>query len=465
MTKLLNDTKINLMMGLRLAFFRKADACQFIINPDQLLTLLILDLSLNIALGYVLALPNPSFISYALPAYCLNQSIWFLLAYGLAKLWKRPELFLNLSVTLFSTGLILNLFNFTERYLSSEKDISASYFQYLAVAIAVYCYAVLGRVCYVASGRLRALTILALAGLIATGILESQYYGDYQDFWSMAEDDAEPAEDGMAEYRAMDAEKLMYSQPRLLVSALNTLKPQIADRSDVFFVGFAGFATEDVFSKEVVYAKNLLDGRFGTSGHSINLINHLSTRETQPLASATNLAATLGHIGALMNKEEDVLFLYLTSHGSEDHKLAVSFWPLALNDINPNALRAMLDQTGIKWRVIVISACYSGGFVNALMDDGTLVATAAAEDKTSFGCGTESEFTYFGEALFKQALPHETSFVSALQQVRTIIDNREKLENIEASSPQLWIGKAMLPKLEKLGAEIKAQQCGGGAAC
>ena len=118
----------------------------------------------------------------------------------------------------------------------------------------------------------------------------------------------------------------------------------------------------------------------------------------------------------------------------------------------------------VKWRVIIIYACYSGGFVNALQDDTTLVATAAAEDKTSFGCGTESEFTYFGEALFKDTLPHETSFISALQQVRIAIDKREKSEKIEASLPQLSIGKSIETKLESLDAEIKLRRCGFAAA-
>ncbi|MDD2725156.1 MAG: C13 family peptidase [Methylovulum sp.] len=157
---------------------------------------------------------------------------------------------------------------------------------------------------------------------------------------------------------------------------------------------------------------------------------------------------------------EDVLVLYLTSHGSEDHELSVNFWPLALNDITPEKLRTLLDDAKIKWRVIIVSACYSGGFIKALANDNTLVATAAAADKTSFGCGTKSTFTYFGEAVFKDQLAHEFSLVSAVQQARIAIGLREKRENIEASSPQLSIGPSIKTKLDHLSGEIRLRHCG-----
>ena len=151
-----------------------------------------------------------------------------------------------------------------------------------------------------------------------------------------------------------------------------------------------------------------------------------------------------------MDKNEDVLFLYLTSHGSREHELSVSFWPLALNDITPEKLRTMLDDAGIKWRVIVVSACYSGGFIKALENDNTLIATASAADKTSFGCSNDAEFTYFGEALFKNQLAHQHSFITAFQNAQTEISKREQAEKIEASQPQLSIGKAIQAQLQRL---------------
>lgn len=458
MNKFLSGIKTNFLMGLRMALFRPCSLSDFKINPNQLVALLVLDLLLNISLGYFFAAPESAFVAYALPTYSFDIFVSFLLVFLIAKLWKKPDLFLTVNVVLLSLSPVTNALNYSDRYLETGTADIDPYYNWWMLVLVIYNLAMVWRASYIASGRLKSIAAAIMLSFIISGGLQTHYFGDYQAFWSPAEEE-DSQQDVWAEYRAMDAETLMYRQPEMLASALRTLKPQHEHRSDLFFVGFAGYATEDVFSKEVNFAKDLLDRRFGTQGHSINLINHLETRETLPLANGTNLAATLKRIGQLMNRDDDVLVLYLTSHGSEDHALAVSFWPLQLNDITPEKLRAMLDDAGIKWRVVIVSACYSGGFVDALKSDDTLVATAAAADKTSFGCGTESEFTYFGEALFKDQLPREYSFIAALQQTRIEIDAREKRENIEASLPQLSVGDAIKTKLESLSREMRDRQC------
>jgi hypothetical protein len=159
-----------------------------------------------------------------------------------------------------------------------------------------------------------------------------------------------------------------------------------------------------------------------------------------------------------MNRDEDVLFLYLTSHGSEDHRFSLSFWPLHLSDLDPPSLKAMLDAAAIRWRVIVVSACYAGGFIDALKTDTTLIITAADAQHTSFGCGAESDFTYFGKAYFDEALRAQSSFTGAFEQARKLIAAREKSEGKEASNPQIYVGSAMPPKLQALEHELSGPQ-------
>jgi hypothetical protein len=110
----------------------------------------------------------------------------------------------------------------------------------------------------------------------------------------------------------------------------------------------------------------------------------------------------------------------------------------------------MLDRSGIKWRILVISACYSGSFIDALKDDHTLIATAASKDRTSFGCGTESEFTYFGDAYINTALREDRSFISAFYRARAAVALREQEEGLKPSEPQIDVGEAMKAKLEQL---------------
>jgi hypothetical protein len=442
-------------LGVRLGLFLPCKPGEFKFSIDQLVLLVLLDLLLEIVSDYAQVLPKPEFNLYALPTYTLNLTCFFLAAYLIGKLLRRDFAVLQVGVMVYSFGPLSIVL---DKALAHPYIQSLSYSPWLSYLFSIYVIAVLGRLLYLVSGRLKWLTAVALLLMTMALSVSPVFFGKYTPFW-FAEEAQDDEADPYAEYRALDAEALMYSQPAILDKALAQLQPQRKKIADLFFVGFAAYAAEDVFSKEVDYVKQLLEQRFDAEGHSINLVNHLHTLEQTPLATSTNLALTLKRIGKLMNVEEDVLLLYLTSHGSENHELSVSFWPLALNDITPEKLNAMLDEAGIKWRMIVISACYSGGFVEPLQGPTTLVATAAAADKTSFGCGTESEFTYFGEAVFKEQLTRQSSFITALQQANVSIGQREVREKLEASMPQLSIGAAIEPKLKQLDKDMHQHQC------
>src|SRR5438046_10765883 len=85
-----------------------------------------------------------------------------------------------------------------------------------------------------------------------------------------------------------------------------------------------------------------------------------------------------------MNADEDTLFLFLSAHGYRDHRLSAVQPPLELAPLTPTALARMLQDAGIKWRVIVVSACYSGGFIEPLRDDNPIVITASSAERSSF---------------------------------------------------------------------------------
>ena len=121
-----------------------------------------------------------------------------------------------------------------------------------------------------------------------------------------------------------------------------------------------------------------------------------------------------------MDLEDDVLFLMLTSHGSEQPSLTVSngAWPLV--QLDGRELRSALDASGIRWRVIVISACHSGAFIEPLASETTIVLSASAKERTSFGCDDKSELTYFGQALMRDALPRAESLASAFERAKQL---------------------------------------------
>ena len=132
-----------------------------------------------------------------------------------------------------------------------------------------------------------------------------------------------------------------------------------------------------------------------------------------------------------IDTENDVVMVYLASHGSHDHHLAAAQPPLSLVELTPAGLRQMLDDAGINWRIVVVSSCFSGGYIDPLKDDRTLVITASQSDRVSFGCGDRSEATFFGEAFFQQRGSRRAdSFESAFEIAKKRVDERGKSEGL-----------------------------------
>jgi Peptidase C13 family len=271
------------------------------------------------------------------------------------------------------------------------------------------------------------------------------------EFWRGQQPTAEAEPSGPR----LDIEAAWDRQSDLVANALAQIAPSRSGIAEVYFVGMAAFAEQDVFKREVVSAKAIMDARFDTQERSTLLINHRDTVSTQPLANATNLAKILAGIGRAMDPDKDLLVLYVTSHGTNG-RIAVSFPDFGLNALTPERLAAILDQSGIKNRVVILSACHAGSFVPALAHPGTLVLTAAHADKTSFGCSNEREWTYFGDALFNHALRKTTSFVEAFHDASRIVGTWEAAQKLTPSEPQISLGSTIGATLDAVHDRLSA---------
>lgn len=247
-------------------------------------------------------------------------------------------------------------------------------------------------------------------------------------------------------------EAALYEQPRLLQQALDRIDPSIPGKSDWYFMGVAGFSDQNVFRSEINKVRELFDVRFGTSGHSLALINNNYTWLDEPIATKTSILRGLKTIGQQMNADEDVLFLTLSSHGDEN-VIQLANPPLAMDNLDATWLREALDASGIRWRVIVVSACYSGSFIDELASPTTVIITASAADKMSFGCTNSAEMTYFGQAFFAESLRENSSFSDAFKDAAYRVQERELYMGFEPSEPQMVIGSLMetaLPAFEQV---------------
>jgi len=195
-----------------------------------------------------------------------------------------------------------------------------------------------------------------------------------KDDGSSAQDDAPAWPDS-----APTPEQVLYAQSKLLQEAIAKLMPRVPDKVNLYFVAFAGDGEENVFRNEAEYADKVLTRRFDAAGHDLLLMNNPATLDEHPLASLSNLETALKAVGEKMDRDADVLLLFLTSHGTKDHLLYVSMDPLPLDQIAPDDLADALAKSGIRNKVVVISACYSGGFIDALKDDSPTVIRLRCE--------------------------------------------------------------------------------------
>jgi hypothetical protein len=452
------DLRRNLWGGLRLAFGLPVSLLTFRVSIRQLLLLLLIGVAIGAANDYVRAGAHPVLSMNAIVYEGFEAALLLLIAAVLAAAFRQPHLRLALPVVVLSSDPALGVVNLIFALPGNQGAILGypipwiGFWLLMLWIVFIYWRAV--AIALVPREPRFWPRSLAGGALLFAGVLAAIWANQP---WFYA---AQPLGFGASGSPSPASEPVLVKQPQLLYDAVNDLDEERPGVTDLYFVGFAPYAAEDVFRKDLETARDLFDDRFDTDGRSITLINNPSTMLDVPFATVSNLRATLSEVGDIIDPDQDVVMLYLTSHGTRDHRIVVDYPPLQLESLTPEALKEMLDDAGIKWRIIVVSACYSGSFIDVLKDDYTLIITAAAADRTSFGCGSESAATYFGDALFNHALRFEDSFVKAFEDAKQRIAERERAEKRQPSKPQMFIGDEMAAKLPKLEAEVRARRSG-----
>jgi hypothetical protein len=249
---------------------------------------------------------------------------------------------------------------------------------------------------------------------------------------------------------ALNVETALYRQRPLLDAALAGLEPSERGRINLYLLAIAGDGSQEVFRREVEFVRAQFDRDFGTRGRSMLLINSRSTVATAPMATVTSIRESIKTIAVRMDRDNDILFLFLTSHGAKDHEFRLNQSAMSLRGLRPKDLAQILEESRIRWKVVLVSACYSGGFVDPLKSESTMVITAARADRASFGCADENDFTYFGRAFFREALPASGSFFEAFTKAQALVgewEKKDKTPEAERSLPQVY---SPLPVSEQL---------------
>lgn len=450
----LGDLGSNLRAGCLFALFRASAVSLLRVSVGQIMLVAALSVLLGLLFDLAMAGTRGSVNWYALPYAGFGWLLTLLCAWAVAGFSPRRERVLAAVLAMASCSLVLSV----PQMLSI---LGVSHFPSL-MAYGGLMTLVLGGwlVLALIVALVRTLEISpdqrmgAVLGVVFT-VAASVLLGLGEARLWVAEPAIDERADTAQDWRSTVRESVLYSQPAMLDKALAALEPGTPGKPEIFLLALAGYGQQDVFRREVDSVETLFAERFSTAAHSLVLANNPGTLDTRPIASVTALRRSLAEIGRKMNPEEDVLFLFMTSHGAADFRFSLELWPYRFDELTPQTLLAALDAAGIRNRVIVVSACYSGGFVPALAGPRTLMMSASRADRNSHGCSHEAEWTFFGKAYFNEALRQTRNFEQAFDIARKAITQREDAEGLVHSEPQIQVGSEIRPVLERLAAQLE----------
>ncbi|MDO3387055.1 C13 family peptidase [Gilvimarinus sp. SDUM040013] len=265
--------------------------------------------------------------------------------------------------------------------------------------------------------------------------------------WRWGRQQASAEQKADKKHRRAEFEQALLNQSARLEQSLSQVHASRPGEVDMFALLVAGDGTQTVFDSEVRVVAEKLQERYGVLEHRVILSNLPDSVQDYPLATRHNIQSTLTRLSELMQLDEDILLIYMTSHGSDDFEFSLKSPQHNFVDIDLQDWQSWLKESPIKWQVVMVSACYSGGVVPALEGDTALVMTAAADDKTSFGCGDNDTMTYFGRAIFEQSLAKAPGLVEAFDMAKELISEWEQEQDFTPSEPQISAGQAMVDKL------------------
>ncbi|HEV2170968.1 MAG TPA: C13 family peptidase [Candidatus Binatus sp.] len=432
----------NLAAGLRLALFMPVSRTAFRITPAQLVLLTIVSATIDIDADWVRAAHEARFSILGLHSELLSLGLLVLTGAVFAAVRRDQSLLLALPVVVLASFPVIQIASVIPDLPRADPSMSDAARRFLGEAFSVWVAVLCMRAVYVCiDPRLPRRRAWALGGglLLVAPIWFPHWLGPLDPWWrevdllSASADSVNPA-----------SEPALAAQQFLMDRALDALDDEQPGVTDLYFVGFAPDARRSGFARDVELAARTMDERWGTRGRSVLLVNSPTTIAERPYATITNLRETLLEIGDIIDPDDDLVMVYLIGDSNRDHALAAVNPPLELVPLSPAGLRQLFDAAGIRWRVIVVSTCYAGSWLDAMKDTDTVVIASSAAGVHADGCEGGIGVTPFGEAFFGKGMRSSDDIAGAFAVARA------KLAGQGAATPVMWMGPAIAEHLKSL---------------
>jgi hypothetical protein len=431
----------NLAAGLRLALFMPVERLAFRISASQLLLLVILSAAIDVDADWVRAAQDSRFSLLGLHGEIFALGLLALTSAVLAILRRDAALYLALPTVVLASFPLVQIVHVLHDLPGANPMISAQTRPILEYAVVAWMLIIAMRAVRVATDparpRQRAWAIAGGLMLIAP-FWFAPLLGPLEPWWR--EVDTMPAD---ANAVSPASEAVLAAQDFMMDRALDSLDDERAGTTDLYFVGFAPDARKPGVVADIDGAQRAMDERWDTHGRSVVLMNSPLTVAERPFASITHLRKLLIEIGDIIDADDDIVMVYATGNSGPDHTLTAVNPPLELAALSPQGLKQLLDAAGIRWRIVVVSTCAAGAWIDALKDDETLVIASSAADVRDTNCATGLRPTAFGDAFFS-AMRRNDDLPLAFEAARRQLAQRHSAE------PVMSMGPAIAERLKSL---------------
>jgi hypothetical protein len=436
LTSALRGAFANLRSGARLALFAPVQRPDFHVDAAQLLLFFVVSALVDNAADWVRAGPGSTLEWAALGAELTSFAILVTAAALLAWLFADVALIVALPIIVLASLPLVQIANLGTHFLEMREDLPFWLSAMVYYLLLAWFLAVLWRSAFVAMQPGPRRSVRALAGglLLAIPLFLPDDVLPNTSWWQQ---DDQPGASLDATNPA--SEPVLALQRELQDEALGALEDQRQGETDLYFVAFAPDGGP-AWGSQLSRAKRTMDEHWRTQQRSLAFVNDRATLTEVPMATVSHLREALEEIGSAIDMDEDVVMLYVAGRSNDDGSLRASMPPLALVPLTAAGLSHLLTQAGIRWRIIVVATCDLQPFIDALVDDQTLLIATSA---SSAECSDNRTLAALGEALFGEALPLSTPIPAAIESVRRSLERRGVRLSVH-------MGAAIAPKLTRL---------------
>jgi hypothetical protein len=435
MRNALNALGRNLAAGLRLALFLRVDRNAFHVSVAQLVVIVFVSAAIDIDIDWMRAAHEARFSILGLHGELFALGLLTLSSAVIATLRRDRDMYLALPIVILASFPVIQVVHALPDMPGTGVAISDVVRRFFEYAIFAWMALLAMRAVFVCSdSRHRRRGAFAVGGglLLIAPIWFAPLIGPLDPWWREY-DPVQSERDAMSPA----SEPVLAAQDFMMDRALDQLDDERPGVTDLYFVGFAPDARRPGFVADVESARRAMDERWQTKGRSVVLVNSPLTVAERPFATITHLREVLLQIGDLIDADDDVVMVYLAGGSGPDHTLTAVNPPLELVSLSPQGLKQLLDAAGIRWRIVVVSTCYAGAWVDALKDDETAVIASSAADVRGSDCAGSVAPSSFGQAFFTDGMRRSDDVTRAFEVARKSLLDRHAPQPVMAVGPAL----------------------------